>query len=225
MERVERLRTELVTRATDLAERRDQAVGRLETSVLAELAALDLEGAVFRVRLARERAGQGELGVGPEAWRLGPKGVDQAEFLLSANPGEEPRPLAKVASGGELSRTMLALKAVLAAADAVPTLVFDEVDAGIGGRVADVVGQKLRQAAAGAAGALRHAPGPDRGLRRRTTCASRSAWTTGARATTVDRRSSRTTGCEEIARMLGGRARHRHGLAARARADRPGSGE
>jgi DNA repair protein RecN (Recombination protein N) len=147
VERVERLRTELVTRATDLAERRDQAVGRLESSVLTELAALDLETAAFRVRLARERAGQGELGVGPESWRLGPKGVDQAEFLFSGNPGEEVRPLARIASGGELSRTMLALKVVLAATDAVPVLIFDEVDVGIGGKTADTVGKKLRQVA------------------------------------------------------------------------------
>ena len=71
------------------------------------------------------------------------------EFLLSANPGEELKPLAKVVSGGELSRTMLAIKTILAAADEMPTMVFDEVDAGIGGRVADVVGQKLRRTAAG----------------------------------------------------------------------------
>jgi DNA repair protein RecN (Recombination protein N) len=146
-ERAERLRSELVTRATDLAERRDQAVGRLESSVLTELAALDLETAAFRVRMARERAGQGELGVGPEGWRLGPKGVDQAEFLFSGNPGEEVRPLARIASGGELSRTMLALKVVLAATDAVPVLIFDEVDVGIGGKTADTVGKKLRQVA------------------------------------------------------------------------------
>jgi DNA repair protein RecN (Recombination protein N) len=146
-ERVERLRTELATRATDLAERRDQAVSRLEASVLAELAALDLETAVFRVRLARERAGQGELAVGPEAWRLGPRGVDQAEFLFSGNAGEEARPLSRIASGGELSRTMLALKVVLAATDAVPVLIFDEVDVGIGGKTADTVGKKLRQVA------------------------------------------------------------------------------
>ncbi|MCI0548127.1 MAG: DNA repair protein RecN, partial [Candidatus Rokubacteria bacterium] len=76
-------------------------------------------------------------------------GAESAEFRLSANPGEDLRPLAKVVSGGELSRTMLAVKATLAAVDRVPTMVFDEVDAGIGGRVADVVGQKLRQTAAG----------------------------------------------------------------------------
>jgi DNA repair protein RecN (Recombination protein N) len=146
-ERVERLRTELVTRATDLAERRGQAGSRLETAVLTELGALDLENAVFRVRLLRERAGPGELGIGPEAWRLGPRGVDQAEFLFSGNAGEEARPLARIASGGELSRTMLALKVVLAATDAVPVLIFDEVDVGIGGKTADTVGRKLRQVA------------------------------------------------------------------------------
>ncbi len=146
-ERAERLRAELVTRAADLAERREQAATRLEPAVLAELGALDLESAVFRVRLARERAGNGELGVGPEGWRLGPRGVDQAEFLFSGNAGEDARPFARIASGGELSRTMLALKVVLAASDAVPVLVFDEVDVGIGGKTADTVGKKLRQVA------------------------------------------------------------------------------
>jgi DNA repair protein RecN (Recombination protein N) len=148
-ERLERLRAELGTRALDLAARREQAAGRLGELTTAELAALDLDKAAFRVRLVREPAGPGEPGVGPEGWRLGPHGVEQAEFLFSANPGEEPRPLQKVASGGELSRAMLALRVVLAATDAVPILVFDEVDAGIGGKTADVVGRKLRQAARG----------------------------------------------------------------------------
>jgi DNA repair protein RecN (Recombination protein N) len=146
-ERVERLRTELVTRATDLAERRAQAASRLEAAAAAELAALELDKAVFRVRLLREPAGPGDPGVGPDNWRLSARGIDQAEFLFSANVGEEPRPLARVASGGELSRTMLALKVVLAATDAVPVLIFDEVDAGIGGKTADAVGKKLRQVA------------------------------------------------------------------------------
>jgi DNA repair protein RecN (Recombination protein N) len=70
-------------------------------------------------------------------------GVDRIEFLVSANIGEEPRPLAKVASGGETSRLMLALKTVLARVDETPTLIFDEIDQGIGGRVGDVVGRKL----------------------------------------------------------------------------------
>ena len=114
---------------------------------MAELAELDLEKALFRVQLHHEVAGEGDVAVGPGGWRLGPRGVDQVEFLFSANPDEEPRPIARVASGGELSRTMLALKVVLAASDAVPILVFDEVDVGIGGKTADAVGRKLRQVA------------------------------------------------------------------------------
>ena len=74
---------------------------------------------------------------------LDESGSDQVSYLLAPNPGEPPRPLAKIASGGELSRVALALKTVLAAADQTPTLIFDEVDAGIGGRSADPVGRML----------------------------------------------------------------------------------
>jgi len=79
----------------------------------------------------------------------GPKGMERAEFLISANQGQDPRPLVKVASGGELSRVMLALKVILAGADRVPTLIFDEVDAGIGGVTAGAVGRKLREVSEG----------------------------------------------------------------------------
>src|SRR5262249_36258896 len=75
----------------------------------------------------------------------GPEGWDEVEFFLSTNPGEEPRSLARVASGGELSRIMLAVKALAAQADRGATLIFDEVDAGIGGAVAQGVGRKVRQ--------------------------------------------------------------------------------
>ena len=74
----------------------------------------------------------------------GPGGNEQVEFLVTTNPGTEPRPLAKVASGGELSRISLAIQVITSKAAAVPTLIFDEVDAGIGGAVAEVVGKKLR---------------------------------------------------------------------------------
>ena len=70
-------------------------------------------------------------------------GVDSVEFLISLNPGEPPRPLARIASGGEASRLMLAIKTILSAADQVPILVFDEIDAGVGGRVGSLLGQKL----------------------------------------------------------------------------------
>jgi DNA repair protein RecN (Recombination protein N) len=79
--------------------------------------------------------------VAENAW--GPGGTDAVRFLISTNPGQEPGPLARIASGGELSRLMLALKVVLSAGSAVPTLVFDEVDSGIGGATAASVGERL----------------------------------------------------------------------------------
>jgi DNA repair protein RecN (Recombination protein N) len=137
------------TEAAALSAARARAAERLERLVQKEIRGLGMEHGRFRVALRREPAAAGELPAGPEGWRVGPRGAESVELLLSANPGEDLRPLAKVVSGGELSRVMLAAKTVLAAADDVPVLVFDEVDAGIGGRVADVVGQKLAASAAG----------------------------------------------------------------------------
>ncbi|MGH7316607.1 MAG: DNA repair protein RecN, partial [Candidatus Rokuibacteriota bacterium] len=137
------------TEAAALSEARTRGAERLERTIQKEIRGLGMEHGRFRVALRREAAAAGELGSGAGGWRVGPRGAETAELLLSANPGEDLRPLAKVVSGGELSRVMLAAKTVLAAADDVPVLVFDEVDAGIGGRVADVVGQKLRASAAG----------------------------------------------------------------------------
>ncbi len=135
--------------AAALTQARTRGAERLERLIQKEIRGLGMEHGRFRVALRREPAAADELGSGTEGWRVGPRGAETAELLLSANPGEELRPLAKVVSGGELSRVMLAAKTVLAAADDVPVLVFDEVDAGIGGRVADVVGQKLLASAAG----------------------------------------------------------------------------
>ena len=132
------LHAELADAAPALSDRRRAAAERLGREAERELRALGMERAVFHIVL--ERAPLDEVG---------PRGLDRIEFRLSANPGEEVRPLARVASGGELSRTMLALKSVLAKADRVPTMIFDEVDAGIGGRVASVVAAKLAAAAAG----------------------------------------------------------------------------
>jgi DNA repair protein RecN (Recombination protein N) len=133
----------------ELSERRAEAAPRLERLIQRELRTLGMDHARFRVALRRETAGAEDLASGTDGWRLGARGAESAEFLLSANPGEELKPLAKVVSGGELSRTMLAIKTILAATEEVPSMVFDEVDAGIGGRVADAVGHKLRQTAAG----------------------------------------------------------------------------
>lgn len=138
-----------VEAALALGETRSTAAARLERQIQKELRGLGMEHARFRIALRREPAAEGELGAGPARWRVGRRGVDAVEFLFSANPGEEPRPLAKVVSGGELSRTMLAVRTVLSQAGDVPTMVFDEVDAGIGGRVSEVVGQKLAHIARG----------------------------------------------------------------------------
>jgi DNA repair protein RecN (Recombination protein N) len=129
---VDELHAELVSEATALSARRAEAAGRLGSGTERELRALGMERATFEVVVERQS---------PE--HLSARGLDRIELRLSANPGEEPRPLARVASGGELSRTMLAIETVLAAADPVASMVFDEVDAGIGARVAGVVGEKL----------------------------------------------------------------------------------
>ena len=89
-----------------------------------------------------------QLSVSLTQGKLTPNGMDHAEFLISANPGEPPKPIAQIASGGELSRMMLALKAVLAERDAIPTLIFDEIDTGVSGKAAQKIGLKLRELSA-----------------------------------------------------------------------------
>jgi DNA repair protein RecN (Recombination protein N) len=128
--------------AAALSKKRRQAARELEKRVEGELGQLAMEKTRFNVGFEPE-----DSGVPPrEAWSE--KGFERAEFLLSPNPGEPLRPLARIASGGELSRIMLALKSVAHLDTEGKTLVFDEVDAGIGGRVAEVVGRKLRSMAA-----------------------------------------------------------------------------
>ncbi len=130
------------TQAGRLSLRRLTEADRLSQAVEKELTDLSMKQAQFRVYI---RQHDDEAGIYVDGKRLAfdETGIDRAEFLVSANIGEETRPLAKVASGGETSRLMLALKTVLARVDETPTLIFDEIDQGIGGRVGDVVGRKL----------------------------------------------------------------------------------
>ena len=128
--------------AADLSRRRRLAARELEKRVEAELGQLAMEKTRFRVGFQPETAGEPPR----EAWSE--QGFERVEFLLSPNPGEPLRPLARIASGGELSRIMLALKSVAHLDSEGKTLVFNEVDADIGGRVAEVVGKKLRSMAA-----------------------------------------------------------------------------
>jgi DNA repair protein RecN (Recombination protein N) len=118
-----------------LSKSRRAAAKPLEKRLEAELASLGMSGTRFEVRFE-------------EGSRLSAAGIDSVEFFFSANPGEEPRALARVASGGELSRIMLALKSAALEDEEAPTILFDEVDAGIGGAVAEVVGRKLANLAA-----------------------------------------------------------------------------
>jgi DNA repair protein RecN (Recombination protein N) len=134
-------------RAQTLSRARTRASATLAQAVETELAVLRMAGTRFKVEIRQKRDDSGCY-VGDERFAFDATGIDQIQFLVSANPGEPLRPLAKVASGGETARLMLALKNVLSQADATPTLIFDEIDQGIGGRVGAIVGQKLLALAA-----------------------------------------------------------------------------
>jgi DNA repair protein RecN (Recombination protein N) len=130
-----------------LSQERRAAAKRLKKEMEKELKSLGMPDTVFEARFLEptEREDDPPFRVGGK--RMGEWGIDQVEFYFSPNPGEPPKPLAKVASGGELSRLMLALKALALTPGDIPTLLFDEVDAGIGGAVAEIVGKKLKQVA------------------------------------------------------------------------------
>jgi DNA repair protein RecN (Recombination protein N) len=133
---------DLGKRGVALSEARAEAAETLALGIEAELADLRMGGAKFSVERRRMENPDGVV-VGEKRFAFDSTGIDRVEFLVESNPGEGLKPLAKVASGGETSRLMLALKSVLAKADRTPTLIFDEIDQGIGGRVGMVVGRKL----------------------------------------------------------------------------------
>ena len=143
---LEQEETRLVAAAGALAAKlsavRREAAARLESSVERELQDLNMVQARFAVDFRWNEAEDGLL-VDGKRYAFDATGVDRVEFLISPNVGEPPKPLAKIASGGETSRLMLALKTVLTSADEVPTLIFDEIDQGIGGRAGGIVGRKL----------------------------------------------------------------------------------
>ncbi len=125
-----------------LSQARNKAGEKLSKAIEVELGDLRMAGARFGVDLRWEDEAAGAP-VDDRRVAFGPTGLDRIEFLVAPNPGEGLKPLAKIASGGETSRLMLGLKGVLARADRTPTLIFDEIDQGIGGRVGAVVGEKL----------------------------------------------------------------------------------
>jgi DNA repair protein RecN (Recombination protein N) len=140
---MEKVRFELTDKVSQLSKKRKTAAKELHRKVEKELGQLGMKKTTFTVQITQE-PGDDTL----DGFTAGPRGADSVEFLISPNPGEDPKPLAKIASGGELSRIMLALKTILVEGDHIPTVVFDEVDAGIGGAVAEEVGRKLKHVAA-----------------------------------------------------------------------------
>lgn len=118
--------------AEEISEKRKETALRIEEAMERELREVALEKAQFRINIQR-------------LTELTKNGIDEIEFEFTANPGEPLKPLTKIASGGELSRLMLCLKVILAEVDKIPVLIFDEIDAGIGGAVADKVGQRLKK--------------------------------------------------------------------------------
>ncbi|MGA9342205.1 MAG: DNA repair protein RecN, partial [Rhodanobacteraceae bacterium] len=133
-----RLLSAYTTTARKLGQSRAAAAGRLSREVTGLMGELGMPGGSFEVRLDPRASDE-----------PGESGSERCEFLVSANPGQTPRELRKVASGGELSRISLAIEVAALGVDTTATMVFDEVDAGIGGAVAEVVGQKLRRLAGG----------------------------------------------------------------------------
>jgi DNA repair protein RecN (Recombination protein N) len=140
------LRRRLGPAAQALSEDRVATAARLSAELTGELDLLAMPHAVLEVVVHQSEA-DGGLPVGHRVLRFGSSGVDEVDFLLSANTGSEPRPLHKGASGGELSRVMLALEVALAGTSPVPTFVFDEVDSGVGGKAAVEVGRRLAKLA------------------------------------------------------------------------------
>ena len=138
------LQSDLTKTALALSEKRMRAAESLDSRMEEALGELGLRGARFQTLITHQEDPEGFIHVEGRPVAVRADGVDRAQFHFSPNPGEPPRSLSRVASGGELSRLMLALESVLRRADLIPTLIFDEVDAGIGGAVAEVVGRKLK---------------------------------------------------------------------------------
>ena len=144
--REQRLSGELAATAVELSSKRKAAVRELAAAVHEELALLGMPDMAFDVAVTQEEVPQGlavQTEEGPRALEFGPTGIDAVAFLISPNPGEPPKPLATIASGGEASRLLLALKSALAHADETPVLVFDEIEIGVGGRSGAVLGEKM----------------------------------------------------------------------------------
>lgn len=129
----------LTDKARVLSEKRKAIAKKIEKEVVMELSQLSMPQTKFSINIINE-SGDDTL----DGFKANSEGIDKVDYLISPNPGEDLKPLSKIASGGELSRIMLALKGILTKGDKTPVLIFDEIDAGIGGKTAETVGQKLK---------------------------------------------------------------------------------
>lgn len=143
-EALEQARKNLTAKAEKLSTARKKTASRMETRVVKELTELGMKKTRFQVHIGWHEVADGPIVIEGKSYQADASGMDHVEFLISPNQGEELKPLVHIASGGEISRVMLALKVILAESDQVRTLVFDEVDLGIGGRIAESIGQKLK---------------------------------------------------------------------------------
>lgn len=152
-QKIEEERMGCSSSAQRLSSKRRELVGKVNRSIVAELAKLGIANGRFDVaiknRLLNKADGQSGaekayVRLGRDSYDATPLGIDFVEFHISTNLGEDPKPLAKVASGGEVSRIMLALKSILAKSERLPVLIFDEIDVGVSGRIAQAVGRSLK---------------------------------------------------------------------------------
>jgi len=137
------LREEMGRMAFELSTARSQAVTKLVAEVKKELQDLNMSQVEFEVPITQQQAAEGIPFPDGETYAFNNEGVDTVEFIVSTNPGEPLKPLAKIASTGEISRFTLALKGALSEVDNIPVLIFDEIDIGVGGRSGEIIGRKL----------------------------------------------------------------------------------
>ena len=136
----EKRREKILSEAREISSKRKEAASKMSSEVVSVLSKLGMAATRFTVKISEKDGSDG-------IQKIGPYGCDDIEFLISANPGQPLQPLAKIASGGELSRVMLSLKTILASSDPVGTMIFDEIDTGIGGEVAVSIGSHLKNLA------------------------------------------------------------------------------
>lgn len=141
---IEKTIAQLEPTANQLSEDRGAVASILQTEIVKELADLGMKKTLFEISLLTKEDAHSQLKLKHQPVRITSRGFDEVEFQLSPNPGHPLRPLANIASGGELSRVMLAIKTILAKVDEIPTLIFDEIDTGVGGKIGQQVGQKLK---------------------------------------------------------------------------------